>query len=169
MVPAPGAAHRGPFRLRHRGISAAAVGGRLLVSIEVKFVDTFSPKRLKYENYQDHLDASGLDEAAWKDIVAKGGSQFLRSVLLTDSLRRQGLSGGREVDRTLAVVLARSDDRSAVKVVKTIAGYQPSTPVDFWSHGDFLDACAAQPELAEWAARMRARYVMAAQRGASAG
>lgn len=136
-------------------------GERLLVSVEVKYVDTFSAKKLEYKGYTDYVNAAGLGQVACQDIVANGGSHFLRSVLLTDSLRRQGLRGGGEVDRTLAVVLARSDDKSAAKVVQTIARYQPRTPVALWSHENFLDACAVQPELTEWAARMRARYLLA--------
>jgi hypothetical protein len=136
-------------------------GETLLVSIEVKYVDTFSPQKLSWSGqYADHAAGSGLDRAAFEDIVAAGGSQFLRSVLLTDSLRRTGLRGAGEVDRTLAVVLARGDDRSAQKVVSTIAGHSPSTPVALWSHEAFIDACGTQPELAAWAQRMQRRYLL---------
>ncbi len=132
-----------------------------MVSIEVKYVDTFSPQKLSWgEQYAGHAGGAGLDRAGFEDIVASGGSQFLRSVLLTDSLRRTGLRGAGGVDRTLAVVLARGDDRSAKKVVNTIAGHSPRTPVALWSHDAFFDACAAHPELAQWANRMRRRYLL---------
>lgn len=151
----------------HSGFDVAAYlrlgsGERLLVSIEVKYVDTFSPKKLKWEDYSQHLEETGLDEAACEDIVESGGSQFLRSVMLTDSLRRRGLRGGGEVDRTLAVVLARGADRSAKKVVRKVAEYDPQTPVAHWSHEELFDACAAQPELAAWAQSMRRRYLLVA-------
>jgi hypothetical protein len=113
------------------------------------------------EQYAAHADGAGLNRAAFEDIVAAGGSQFLRAVLPTDSLRRTGLRGAGQVDRTLAVVLARGDDRSAQKVVSTIAGQAPSTPVALWSHEAFSDACSAQPELAEWRTRMQRRYLLA--------
>lgn len=135
-------------------------GERLLVSIEVKYVDTFSNEKLKWKDYSQHLEETGLDKAACEDIVESGGSQFLRSVLLTDSLRRRGLRGGGEVDRTLAVVLARGADPSAKKVVQKVAEYDPQTPVAHWSHEEFFDACAAQPELAAWAQSLRRRYLL---------
>ncbi|WP_256793252.1 hypothetical protein [Terrabacter sp. Ter38] len=136
-------------------------GESLLVSVEVKYVDTFSAKKVTWERYATQLASAGLDEGSMTRIVAAGGSQFLRSVLLTDSLRRHGLRRRHEVHRTLAVVLGRQDDRNARKVVQTIAACQPHTPVAYWSHEDFFDACAAQPELARWAGRMQRRYVLA--------
>ena len=58
-------------------------GERLLVSVEVKYVDTFSAKKLEYKGYTDYVNAAGLGQVACQDIVANGGSHFLRSVLLT--------------------------------------------------------------------------------------
>lgn len=152
----------------HSGFDVAAYlrlrsGDSLLVSIEVKYVDTFSPKKLTWAGgYPKHAVAAGLGQKAFEGIVAAGGSQFLRSLLLTDSLRRTGLRGSHEVDRTLAVVLARGDDRSARTVVSTITGHAPRTPVAVWSHDAFFDACATQPELEDWARRMRRRYLLTA-------
>lgn len=152
----------------HSGFDIAAYlrlqdGKSLLVSIEVKYVDTFSPKKLTWAgSYPQHAVAAGLNQTAFEGVVASGGSQFLRSLLLTDSLRRTGLRGAGEVDRSLAAVLARGDDRSARKVVGTIAGHTPRTPVALWTHDAFFDACAAQPELEDWARRMRRRYLLTA-------
>jgi hypothetical protein len=135
-------------------------GQRLLLTIEVKYTDSFSAKKMTWERYGAHLEAAGLDEPAMKGIVLAGGSQFLRSVLLTDSLRRRGVRGGPGVGRVLAVVLARGDDGSAKGVVSKIAEYQPSTPVAFWSHEEFLLACSREPDLAEWSDRLKRRYVL---------
>lgn len=135
-------------------------GQSLLVSVEVKYVDTFSPEKVTWQRYATQLTVAGLNESSMTDIVAAGGSQFLRSVLLTDSLRRLGLRGGGEIHKTLAVVLARGEDRSAQKVVTTIERYRPHTPVSFWSHEDFFDACASQPALSDWAARLKRRYLL---------
>jgi hypothetical protein len=135
-----------------RASATAAQGGRLLlITVEVKCTDTFSPTKMAWDRYRAHLEAAGLDEGAMDDIVRAGGSQFLRSVLLTDSQRRQGLRGGRGVERALAVVLARKDDRSATKVVSKIAEYGPRTPVAFWSHEDLLRACSRAPVTASTA------------------
>jgi len=41
--------------------------------------------------------------------------------------------------------------------------------VAFWSHEAFFDAWAYQPELAEWAWRMRRRYLSAADDASTAG
>lgn len=156
----------------HSGFDIAAYlrlkgGESLLVSLEVKYVDTFSSEKVTWQRYAAQLTAAGLDEESMTEIVAAGASQFLRSVLLTDSLRRIGLRDGREVDRTLAIVLARGDDASARKVVRKVAEYERHTPVAYWSHEEFFAACAAQPELAGWAERMRRRYVLSADCGPS--
>jgi hypothetical protein len=100
----------------HSGFDIAAYlklrdGQRLLVSIEVKYTDSFSPKKMTWERYGAHLQAAGLHESAMQDIVQAGGSQFLRSVLLTNSLRRCGVRRPPGVGQVLAVVLARGDDR----------------------------------------------------------
>jgi hypothetical protein len=67
------------------------VDSRLLVSIETKYVDNFSRAPLKRALYQEHLEALGLDADATAAIVRAGGSQFLRSALLTASVYRRGL------------------------------------------------------------------------------
>ena len=48
-----------------------------------------------------------LDEAAAQRLVDLGASQFLRSVLLTDSVRRGGRSVKDPVDDVVAVVQPR--------------------------------------------------------------
>ena len=96
---------------------AAAVravdGARMLITIEVKYTDTFSPAKLDPADYEAALQELGLDTAAAQRLVEAGASQFLRSVLLTDSVRRGGKSGGDPVDDVLAVVLCRDDDHKA--------------------------------------------------------
>ncbi|MGO4341524.1 PGN_0703 family putative restriction endonuclease [Pedococcus sp. 2YAF34] len=135
-------------------------GQRLLVTVEVKYTDSFSAKKMTWERYAAHLQAAGLAERAMQDIVRAGGSQFLRSVSLTDSLRRRGVRSGPGVGRVLAVVLGRGDDKSARAVVNKITEYRPSTPVAFWSHENFPQACSREPELAEWSQSLKRRYVL---------
>ena len=134
--------------------------GRLFLSIEVKYVDTFSRAKLDYDRYREHLEAVGLDRNATEALVAVGASQFLRSVLLTESVRRHGVRGNDGVNHALAVVLGRGDDKRARRVVEALAEHDMPTRVAYWSHEQFLDAAAAQPELSEWAAAMRQRYVI---------
>lgn len=83
-------------------------GERLLVSVEVKYVDTFSAKKLEYKGYTDYVKRGG---------AGSGGLPRHRR------------------ERWQSVAL--------------------------WSHENFLDVCAVQPALTDWAARMRARYVLA--------
>lgn len=133
-------------------------GQTQLVSVEVKYVDSFSAKPLDPERYRDHLDALGLNSTTTQTIVAAGGSQFLRSVLLTESVRRRGLRNDGGTDRCLSVVLARSDDTAADLAVQLVGEAAPAVAVARWSHGDLLAAAGHQPELADWAERMRRRY-----------
>lgn len=138
-----------------------ADGRRLLLTIEVKYVDSFSAKPLKFERYRSHLDAVGLDATTTDALVTSGGSQFLRSVLLTDSIRRHGVdSDGDRPEQVLAVVLGRRDDQRARRVVEQVGrSLTSAVPVAYWSHEQFLDAAARQPELADWAEAMWYRYV----------
>ena len=130
------------------------------MTIEVKYIDTFSAAKLKPSSYRHHLDALGLDEQATERIVAKGGSQFLRSVMLTDSVRRGGLTGdGTGIEHAAAVVLARADDRSAQRVTEAVGEHDLAARTGLWSHETFFDAAARQPALRNWAERMRERYV----------
>lgn len=137
-------------------------GDSHLLSIEVKYVDTFSAKKVDYDRYDEHLTALGLSRRATDRLVAAGGSQFLRSLMLTDSVRRRGVRGEGRIDHSLAVVLARSGDRQARRVVDAFQEHDLPTRVAFWSHEDFFDACEEQSELATWARRMRRRYVLPA-------
>ncbi|SDH47458.1 hypothetical protein SAMN05216377_12325 [Pseudonocardia oroxyli] len=92
-------------------------------------------------------------------MIGSHGSQFLRSVLLTDSVRRGGNTGVAVADSALAVVLSREDDPIARDVVHDLGRAQGVVPVAWWTLASFLDATAQEPELADWADSMRARYV----------
>lgn len=135
-------------------------GSRLLVSVEVKYVDSFSPAVLELGRYHDHLTAIGLDDAATAAIVASGASQFLRSVLLTESVRRAGLRGESSIEHSLAAVLGREDDRTADSAVDVVARHAPHVQVARWSHTQLFTAAGHQPVLAEWARQMGRRYVL---------
>jgi hypothetical protein len=145
---------------------AAAVclsdGTRALISVEVKYVDSFSAAKLDPVRYARHLSAAGLDARAASRIVAAGGSQFLRSVLLTESVRRKGVRGEASLEHSLSVVLGRHDDPAADRVVRAVEEQAPHLGTTRWSHRDVLDIAEQQPELAEWARQMRRRYVPAA-------
>lgn len=137
-------------------------GQDLLLSIEVKYIDTFSPKKIDYARYEPHLSELGLSRAATEKLVTGGCSQFLRSLMLTDSVRRRGVRGSGRIHQASAVVLARSGDKQARRVVAAVASHNTPTRVDFWSHEEFFDACEQQPELDNWAKRMRQRYILRA-------
>jgi hypothetical protein len=150
------------------GFDLAAVvclsdGTRALISVEVKYVDSFSAAKLDPVRYAEHLSSAGLDARAALAIVEAGGSQFLRSVLLTESVRRRGLRGETALERALSVVLARHDDPTADRVVQALQRRTPHLGTARWSHRDVLDIARQQPELAEWARQMRRRYVPAAE------
>lgn len=135
-------------------------GARLLVSVEVKYVDSFSPTPLQPDRYREHVDAIGLTPETTQAIVANGASQFLRSVLLTESIRRSGLRGELTLDRALSVVLAREDDPAATDAVRMISVALPDVRLARWSHAQFLEVAAGcGPGLAEWARQMGRRYV----------
>ncbi|MGD9525536.1 MAG: hypothetical protein AB7V44_01975 [Pseudonocardia sp.] len=157
-----------PPRERHTGdrsgFDLAAVlrldgGGRALVSVEVKYVDSFSPARLDPTDYAEHLAATGIGTDAASAIVAAGGSQFLRSVLLTESVRRTGIRGESRLDRALSVVLARADDPTAERAVHVLQKQAPAVATARWSHDELFAAAGRQDGLAEWARRMNRRYV----------
>lgn len=135
---------------------------RLLLSIEVKYTDSFSKDKVSWLKYRPHLEALGLTEESTSHLVDKGCSQVLRQVMITESVVRTGLvpgaSGLGRVHQGVAVVLARHDDQSARNVVELI-DERVSQRVMFWSHRDFFQACARRSELSRWAEQMLDRYV----------
>jgi len=122
----------------------------------VKYTEPFSPAPLdpRRPRYAAALDAVGLSAPDAATLRRNGGTQFLRSVLLTDSVRRAG-----RCDDVLAVVLGRGDDRTARGVVTRVGAAVPVVEVQYWSHEALFGACAAHPALRAWAARMTRRYV----------
>ena len=140
-------------------------GGRVLVTIEVKYTDTFSPEPVAWARYQQHLTALGLDEAATASLVRAGCSQVLRQAMITDSVRRGGLVAGvgpeGRVDTALAVVLAREDDKTAIRVVNTLHdAIGARIPVRFWSHRQLLTEAGQVQGLEKWAGDMALRYLI---------
>ena len=139
-------------------------GRRVLATVEVKYIDTFSPKPVTWDRYQEHLTALGLDAATTTDLVKAGCSQVLRQVMITDSVRRRGLAPGAgesgHVDQAVAVVLAREDDATARRVAETLdQSVGPVVPVQFWSHRQLLDQAATLVDLSDWAHAMAVRYL----------
>ena len=137
-----------------------ADGSRLLLTIEVKYVDTFSPTKLVTKRYATLLHQIGLDDAATQQIVNAGGSQFLRSVLLTDSVLRHGVRRAGGVDHAMAVVLGRAEDRAAARVVAALQRHTMPIAVGLWSHESLFAATAQESELATWAEQMQRRYLL---------
>lgn len=139
-------------------------GRRVLVTIEVKYTDTFSAKPVDWDRYSTHLIALDLDRAETEALVKAGCSQVLRQVMITDSVRRRGLvrdvrAQGR-VDDVIAVVLAREDDATAKRVVDTLhKAVGTVVPVHFWSHRHVLEEAARVKGLSVWAQQMSSRYV----------
>ncbi len=147
------------------GFDLAAVlrlddGTRALVSIEVKYVDSFSAAPLVPSRYARHLAATGIGPGAVSTIVGAGGSQFLRSVLLTESVRRTGIRGETRLDHALSVVLARADDLTADAAVRVVSKQAPQVRTARWSHSDLLQAAGRHSKLAEWVRQMQRRYLV---------
>ncbi len=139
-------------------------GRRLLVAVETKYVDSFSrdaPDPEKDRKYRGFCERFGMADGAFDRLGRYPTRQLLRNVLLTESVRRGGASGGLVWDDAVTLVLARDDDRSARQVVDRLRadrGVMP-TRVLFRGHGDLADAAAAVPGLGEWAALFRRRYL----------
>ena len=142
----------------------------MLVTIEVKYTDSFSSKKLDPDRnpYPNHLAALGLKQDQTRDLIDSGGSQFLRSLLLTDSVRRHGIAGeangGQGTDGPWPWSFARADDTSARRVADRFAKLELSTATKLWTHTAFLVAAGHQPALADWAERMHTRYLLEARR-----
>jgi hypothetical protein len=158
-----------PPRDRHTGdrsgfdiaaLLRLADGARALVSVEVKYVDSFSSAPLVPKWYADHLAATGIGDEAVSAIVRARASQFLRSVLLTESVRRFGLRGETRLDRALSVVLARDDDPAADRAVQLLQEHAPHAATARWTHTGLLAAAGQHPALAEWARQMMRRYTL---------
>jgi hypothetical protein len=140
-------------------------GTRTLVTIELKYTDTFSAEPVSWTRYQRHLEELKLDEQSTAALVGAGCSQVLRQVMLTNSVRLRGVApdAGPEgqVDRAIAVVLGRHDDTHAQHVAETLnAAVGSIVPVRFWSHRDLLQRSSEIAGLEQWARRMHERYVI---------
>ena len=137
-------------------------GRRMLVTIEVKYTDTFSRDEVTWDRYGRQLQRIGVTEADLSGLVKAGCSQVLRQVMLTASIREHGLVPGApdtgRVDEVMAVVLARGADQTARDVVRAIDA-AATVPVAFWSLQELFAAAADQPSLAEWAGCMADRYL----------
>ena len=129
----------------------------MLITVEVKYTDTFSSDKVTWTKYAHHLRRLGVDESALKQLVDLGCSQVLRQAMLTASIGEHGLVPGApesgRVDNVMAVVLARGADQTARDVVKAVDA-AVNIPVAFWPLKEFLDAAAAQPALTDWANAM---------------
>jgi hypothetical protein len=164
-----------PPRLEHTGdrsgfdiVAAVRTSDdrRVITTVEVKDTDRFSAAAVEPRRLAEALHNVGIDDPGAERLVAAGGSQFLRSVLLTDSVRRGGRSGVDPLDAALAAVLSRDDDRTAATVVQRMAEEQTTVPVAWWCLGAFLDVVGRHGELADWVDAMRARYLPDTDRAA---
>jgi hypothetical protein len=139
-------------------------GRHVLLTVEVKYTDTFSAKPVAWDRYEEHLTALGLDEVKTAALVEAGCSQVLRQVMVSDSTRRRGLAPGAghvgHVDAAVAVVLAREDDTAAREVTETLdLAVGDIVPVQFWSHRRLIHEAAKIQGLSEWAGDMAVRYL----------
>jgi hypothetical protein len=139
-------------------------GRSLLVSVEVKYVDTFSrdPKsEAKDKKYRRFCEEFGMAATAFGELGGPATRQLLRNVLLTESVRSGGLNGETAFDEAVTLVLARDDDTAAQRAVTAVdqqRGCMP-TAVAFAGHGQFADAAAQVDDLTAWAVDFRCRYV----------
>ena len=143
-------------------------GRRVLLSVEVKYTDSFSAGfrndvlARKAVQHGPHLADLGIDPGRGRELLgATATSQFLRSIMITDSLVRRGLRGTDSLDGGIAVVLALDHDRTAREAVDTVGAALGTTRVRtaFWSLEGFLERAGENPALAEWARTMRRRYL----------
>jgi hypothetical protein len=152
-------------------VAARLADGRsLLLAVETKYVDSFSrdpgPEKDKRRpekdaNYRDHGERFGMADGAFDRLGEYPTRQLLRNVLLTESVRRGGSEQGPTWDAAVTLVLARDADDGARDVVQRVTADRGAMPtrVLFRGHGDLADAADAVPELAEWAALFRRRYL----------
>lgn len=144
-------------------------GRRVLLSVEVKYTDSFSSGYKdgeldhKVVQYRPHLSELGIDAKRGRELLTvRTTSQFLRSVMITDSLVRRGLRGTDSLDGGIAVVLALGHDRTAheaVEIVGTAVRTTPRVKTAFWSLEGFLEQVGKEPTLTAWARAMRQRYL----------
>jgi hypothetical protein len=141
-----------------------ADGRRLLLSVEVKYVDRFSRDRAgrdaKTDKYRSFCGDFGMAEGVGPLLKDDATRQLLRNVLLTESVRRSG-SASPTIDDAICVVFARDGDqraRDAVAAVRQQRGAMP-TDVRFVGHGQLADAAAGTDGLADWASTFRRRYI----------
>jgi hypothetical protein len=120
---------------------------RVLVTIEVKYTDSFSPGfkgdtlRRKTTQHEPHLAALGIPTEVGTALLRdRETSQFLRSVMITESAVRRGLRGDEQLDGGLAVVLALDADQNARRGVQfwrarsvRVTSRRPSGPWKTWS------------------------------------
>ncbi len=139
---------------------------RLLIAVEVKYIDTFSRDRKDETGEKDGKYALrcrdfGMADTAFEALRGHRTRQLLRNVLLTDSVRRGGRSGPAQFDEALTVAFARDDDTSARCAVAEVGRQRGAMPtgVTFLGHGEFADAPPRVDELSAWAASFRRRYV----------
>jgi hypothetical protein len=139
-------------------------GRTQLVAVETKYVDSFSRDPANDEadqKYDGFCQEFGMADGAFERLRGHGTRQLLRNVLLTESVRRGGASGGPTFDDAVTLVLARDDDRSAMAAVETVRGQQGrmATDVRFAGHGALAQAASRIDELQDWADRFRGRYL----------
>lgn len=79
MVSAATGAHQRSVRVCDIACCLAVENGRrVLVTIEVKYTDTFSTKPVIWAPYEQHLTALGLNQDETTAVVKAGCSQVLR-------------------------------------------------------------------------------------------
>ncbi|TKJ28327.1 hypothetical protein [Blastococcus sp. CCUG 61487] len=142
-----------------------ANGRRLLIAVEVKYIDSFSrdPENAEKDaKYRRICERFGLAPTAFEALQGPATRQLLRNVLLTESVRRGGADAAEPLfDDAVTLVLARDDDpaaRGAVDAVRRQRG-DLQTDVAFVGHGELADAADAVEALVPWSARFRRRYV----------
>ena len=139
-------------------------GRRLLVTVEVKYIDTFSrdkknaDKDAKYRRFSQQF---GMADGAFDQLGGPSTRQLLRNVLLTESVRRGGRDGGTTFDDAITLVLARDDDAAARRAVDAVDRHRGSLPtaVAFLGHGELADGAGRVGDLSPWAVDFRRRYV----------
>lgn len=143
----------------------SADGRRVLVSVEVKYVDTFSRdpregRATKTDKYLGFCESFGMGDGARRLLEDDATRQLLRNVLLTESVRRDPAARP-AFDDAVCVVFARDDDgraRDAVDAVREQRGAMP-TDVRFIGHGRLADVAAGVVELATWVSAFGPRYL----------
>ena len=133
-------------------------GKRGFVGVETKYTETFSPKVYDQDSYRRVTNrlGSGFRPGAADALKAKPTNQLWRNALLVVSLRQV-----EQFDYGHVAVVTCENDPVLPKAVLRFEGQltDPPSLLRKVSYEKIIDAAGQHPELSDWAARFRKRYL----------